>query len=238
MIVPVNTSILLTCEVQYNGSYSVQWYRNTETKPFHNNPSVVNSSTLNHTINVSSEYKNTRIQCFVHDASHSNITERSNNITLNAISKGIIKKMSMCCNNNVSTIDLLFLAGVARNPQVEPILDDESRGFTLKWSPPFLWRAFPIHYCIVSIIHTNHSDSVHYGNNIKMIAGSTATFIESGIMSLNESIDNPQSQTCTEMTFVIMAFNLKNEFHNRSVSVTGRYPSGLYQNSNAILICQ
>ena len=127
---------------------------------------------------------------------------------------------------------MLFLVGIEQNPQVKSLLDAESRGFHLEWSPPFLWTAFPIHYCLVSIIHTNRTDSVHYGNNIKMIAGSTATFNESGIMSLNKSIDTQQSQTCTEMTFVILAFNSKGEFHNKSVSVIGRYPSGLYHNND------
>lgn len=113
------------------------------------------------------------------------------------------------------------------NPLVETLVD-ESPAFYLKWSPPFIWGAFPIHYCVVSIIRTNESDSVHYGNNKKVIAESPITFIESGIMSLIESFDDSQShQTCTEITFVIMAFNQKNDFHNKSVSVTGRYPAGL-----------
>ena len=115
---------------------------------------------------------------------------------------------------------------MAPNPQVESIIDDELPAFNLKWSPPFIWRAFPIEYCFISIIRTNHSDSVHYGNHKKVIAGSTATFTESGIMSLNENIDHPQSESCVEMIFVIMAFNSKDGFHNKSVSVTGRYPSG------------
>jgi hypothetical protein len=112
------------------------------------------------------------------------------------------------------------LVGVAPNPRVEALLDAELHGFHLKWSPPFLWRTFPIDYCVVSVIHTNHSDSVHYGKNIIMIAGSTTTFNESGIMSLNESIDDPQRQSCSETTFVIMAFNARDGFHDRSVSVT------------------
>jgi hypothetical protein len=125
---------------------------------------------------------------------------------------------------------LLFLVGVAPNPQVEPLLDTELHGFHLMWSPPFLWSAFPIDYCVISIIHTNHSNRVHYGNNIIMTAGSTLTFNASGIMSLKErfQIDNPQTQSCTEVTFVIMAFNSRDGLHNRSVSVTGRYPSGLH----------
>ena len=73
---------------------------------------------------------------------------------------------------------------------------------------------------------------MHYGKNINITAESqSATFNKKGIMSFNESIDSPQSQTCTEMTFVIMAFNSEGEFHNKSVSVTGRYPSGLYHNN-------
>lgn len=66
---------------------------------------------------------------------------------------------------------------------------------------------------------------MHYSNNKVVLAGSTATFNESGIMSLNESIGDPQNLTCTEMTFVIMAFDAEDHFHNKSVSVTGSYPS-------------
>ena len=136
-------------------------------------------------------------------------------------------------------------AGLAANPQVEPLLDAESSpGFRLRWSPPFLWRAFPIDYCVVSIIRTNHSDSVHYGKNIKMIAELNTTFSESGIMSLhfNECNDDQQSQSCVVMMFVIMAFNSKDGFHSKSVSAIGRYPSGLDNNSNLlhlpiVLIC-
>lgn len=68
---------------------------------------------------------------------------------------------------------------------------------------------------------------MHYGNNKKVTAESTTTFIKSGIMSLNESIDDLQSQNCTEITFVIMGFNHINECHNKSVSVTRIYPTGL-----------
>lgn len=238
LIVPVNTSVSLTCEVQYNGSYSVQWYRNTESQSFYENPSEANNSTLPLNITVESDHEIVYIQCIIHPINGKlENTIPSNYATLNAISEG--NRLNF--NVKVLTfmyykINLLFLVGIAPNPLVEPLLNAESRGFHLKWSPPFLWTAFPIHYCLVSIIHTNHSNSVHYGNNIiNITAESSATFNESGIMSLKESINNPQSPTCTEMTFVIMAFNSKGEVHNKPVSVTGRYPSGLYHNNCTII---
>ena len=134
------------------------------------------------------------------------------------------------CNYCNLLILIIIIVGLAQNPRIEPITNNEAPMFSLKWSPPFLWETFPIDYCFISIIRTNHTKSVQYGNHRKIMAESTTTYKKSGIMSLNESIDNLQNQPCIEMTFVIMAFNSRDGFHNKSVSVTGRYPSGLQHN--------
>ena len=91
LIVPVDTLVLLTCEIQYNGSYSVQWYRLTESGPIriYHDPSKANNSTLHFNITVGSEYKNTHILCVIHPTDGGpNDTRRSNYATLNAISEG------------------------------------------------------------------------------------------------------------------------------------------------------
>jgi hypothetical protein len=106
LIVPVNTPVWLTCEVQYNGSYSVQWYNDTDGYmfPFHANPSEANNSILrlNRTLNIRSVIN---FQCIMH-SNDGEITEESNYITLKAISEG---------NHNdtfyvsISCIDILLI---------------------------------------------------------------------------------------------------------------------------------
>lgn len=85
MVVPVNTSVLLSCEVHYAGSYFVQWKRDSDEHPFDSNPPVVNSSIITHTLSVTDEYKNAMIHCIVRAVNH---TVESNSIKVNAVSEG------------------------------------------------------------------------------------------------------------------------------------------------------
>lgn len=94
LIVPVNAPVLLTCEVYYNGcsNYSVRWYSDSVTRTvIHRTmPDLVNNSTLNYTLNVTSEYKGTHIHCEMTTSEFSPSTEKSNAITVKAISEGDI----------------------------------------------------------------------------------------------------------------------------------------------------
>lgn len=86
LIVPVNTSICLTCEVCYNEAYSVEWYRDN---------TIINSTAteeshriLNYTLFVTSEYKNTQILCVISPHLRNSDTIPSNTIILNAVAEG------------------------------------------------------------------------------------------------------------------------------------------------------
>ena len=139
----------------------------------------------------------------------------------------IFKGHNDCFSINVYTPVIYTLAGVAPNPQVTALIDNDQPSFQLEWSPPFLWPGYPIDHCLVSVISKCHSNHVCNGYHKKIISNKTPSFTERGIMSFNKSIDDLQRHACIERTLVIMAFNRINGFHNRSVSVTGRYPSGL-----------
>lgn len=90
LIVPVNTSVLLTCEVCYSGSYFVHWYRDSATVPFHRSDIEENNSILNYTLFVTSEYKNTEIVCTIAPIGRNSGVNQSNVLILNAISEGKI----------------------------------------------------------------------------------------------------------------------------------------------------
>ena len=91
MIVPVNTSVLLTCEVRFNGSYSVQWYRDSIHLVNDSTFSVVNNSNINLTLSVTDEYKpDTQIYCVMHDSATGSVITESDSITVNAVSEGTI----------------------------------------------------------------------------------------------------------------------------------------------------
>lgn len=111
LVVPVNTCVLLACEVRYAGSYSVQWYRDSDEHPFHSNPSVENSSTINHILSVTNEYNNTLIQCVVHtDLSENDVTAESNSITVIAIPEGIATyRLTICQRMIVVALSIKIL---------------------------------------------------------------------------------------------------------------------------------
>lgn len=92
LIVPVNTPVLLTCEVRYSGTvpYSVHWYSNMpDASPLHQNLNEEGNSVLTFTLVPTSEYNDTRIHCsMVTNERHNPDTGRSEPATLKVFSKG------------------------------------------------------------------------------------------------------------------------------------------------------
>ena len=92
LIVPVDTSVLLTCEVCYNGPSAYSVWLHTESvdlETINLSWNEVNNSTLNYTLSIKSEYKNMHITCQMvsHDR-NDNVNGSSDSTILNAISEG------------------------------------------------------------------------------------------------------------------------------------------------------
>ena len=88
LVVPVDASVSLTCEIHYNGTSAYSARLRIGSEIINLSHYEVNNSILHHTLNVRSEYKNALIDCemTIHDSD--SIPEVSNNITLNAIREG------------------------------------------------------------------------------------------------------------------------------------------------------
>ena len=95
-------------------------------------------------------------------------------------------------------------------------IDYSTSSFALDWSPSFIWHGYHITYFHIAIKNKTNSSEVDHDR--------VNTTFSDVIVSYTYRISHLQADMCTELIFIVTAFD-NNERSLQPFNVTGRYPS-------------